>query len=448
MQTDETLTIHAAKARWVMQIREGMKVYLDSVGCRLNQSEIERMALQLLLSGHTLVGCPEESDLVIINTCTVTSAAASDSRKQTRRAHRRNPEAQIVLTGCWSELEPSAATELPGVVKVFPNAKKDHLIPDLFNLPPSFFDDKPWVRQPIPGNRGRTRAFIKVQEGCDNRCTYCITTIARGPARSVPLHRILGDVQAAVAGGVKEIVLTGVQLSAYGTDLADDASLTAVVQAILTETDIPRIRLSSLEPWKIDDDLFLLWGNPRLCRQLHLPLQSGCSSTLLRMGRPIHPVAFEQVVNTARQAIPGLAVTTDMIVGFPGEREEEFAESMRFMRAMRFANAHIFTYSPRPGTPAARMPAAIPAHIAHARSHQLREVAAHSAQAYRSQFLGKTMTVLWETQKESPQNGYLFTGLTDNYLRIFTECDRDISNTLTDVYLRAIEGEEIYANLI
>ncbi len=431
-----------------MQIYEGMKVYLDSVGCRLNQSEIERMALQLLQSGHTLVGCPEESDLVIINTCTVTSAAASDSRNRTRRAHRRNPEAQIVLTGCWSELEPSSAAELPGVVKVIPNATKDHLIPNLLSISPGFFDDKPLVRQPIPGNRRRTRAFIKVQEGCDNHCTYCITTIARGPAWSVPLHRILRDVQAAVAGGVKEIVLTGVQLSAYGRDLADGASLTSVVQTILTETDIPRIRLSSLEPWRIDDDLFLLWENPRLCRQIHLPLQSGCISTLQRMGRPIRPAAFEKLVHTARQAIPGLAVTTDMIVGFPGESEEEFAESIRFMRAMRFAGAHIFTYSPRPGTLAARMPGVIPAHIAHARGQQLREVAALSAQRYRSQFLGKTMTVLWETQRESPQNGYLFTGLTDNYLRVFTACDRDISNTLTDVYLREIEGEEIHAELI
>jgi threonylcarbamoyladenosine tRNA methylthiotransferase MtaB len=431
-----------------MQIKDGMKVYLDSVGCRLNQSEIERMALQLLQSGHTLVGCPEESDLVIINTCTVTAAAASDSRNRTRRAHRRNPQAQIVLTGCWSELEPSTAAELPGVVNIIPNDGKDHLVPNLLSLPQDFFDNGLIARQPIPGNRRRTRAFIKVQEGCDNHCTYCITTIARGPARSVPLHRILRDVQAAVAGGVKEIVLTGVQLSAYGRDLTDSTSLSTVIQAILTETDVPRIRISSLEPWRIADDFFLLWENPRLCRQLHLPLQSGCSSTLQRMGRPIRPAKFAQLVNTARQAIPGLAVTTDMIVGFPGEREEEFAESMRFMQAMCFAGAHIFTYSPRPGTRAADMSGVIPADIAHARSQQLREVAARSAQAYRSQFLGETLEVLWETQRGSSHNGYQFTGLTDNYLRVFTDCDRDISNTLTDVCLLEIKGEEIHAELL
>ncbi len=315
-----------------------MKVYLDSIGCRLNQAEIERFASQFRAAGFTLVPSAEEADLAVVNTCAVTGAAASDSRHKVRQAQRAGA-GEVVVTGCWATLQPRQAAALPGVTRVVPNRQKDYLVAQVLGLPPEDFDLEPVDRQPIPGARLRTRAFIKVQDGCDNRCTFCVTTLARGAGRSRSIPQVLAEVKAAVQihspgeAAAQEIVLTGVHLGSWGQDMSPPLRLRDLVGAILLESDVPRLRLSSLEPWDLDEEFFGLWQDPRLCRHLHLPLQSGCAATLERMQRKTTPASFASLVESARRSIAEVAITTDVITGFPGESEAEFAESLAFVRS-------------------------------------------------------------------------------------------------------------------
>ena len=376
-----------------------MKVYLDMVGCRLNQSELESYARQFRLAGHTLTSDVETADLVVINTCTVTAAAASDSRQKIRHAAHAGA-GQIVVTGCWATLNSPEIVDLPEVSHVIVNQEKDILVPIVLDLPIQQFEHLSIQREPIPGSRLRTRAFIKVQDGCDNHCTYCITTIARGSGRSRGTQEVLQDIQSALDGGTQEIVLTGVHLGSWGYDFEKPSHLEQLVRAILNNTDTPRLRLSSLEPWDISPDFFELWQSPRLCRQLHLPLQSGCETTLKRMGRKITPHSYAHLLQQARNAIPGVSITTDIITGFPGETEQEFVESASFIMDMDFARGHVFTYSARPGTAAAELPDQVPIKISKQRSAQIREILSNSSSKYLEKHIGHNLSVLWE--KASP----------------------------------------------
>jgi threonylcarbamoyladenosine tRNA methylthiotransferase MtaB len=418
-----------------------VNVFLDSIGCRLNQSEIEHMAAQFVQAGHQLCDRPGKADTVVINTCSVTKAAAADSRSAARRHHRANPQAAIVLTGCWSTMAPKAAAALPGVTRLVPNASKDNLVPQLLDRPLGEFDLEPVSRRPVPGLRLRTRAFIKAQDGCDNHCTFCLTTLARGPARSQPPEVVVSKVQAAVEAGVQEAVLTGVELGAYGHDLGQPWNLASLIRLILRRSAIPRLRLSSLEPWHVPPDFFRLWEDPRLCRQLHLPLQSGSRKTLRRMARPMGPLQFARIVEHARRTIPGVAITTDLIAGFPGESEQEFTESLAFIRAMDFSAAHVFTYSARPGTAASRIRPHLPIAERHRRSLLIREATRHSAAAYRQRFLGSVLDVLWEGAGQLGPQGWKMRGISDNYIRIEALAERDLWNMLSSVKIEATTAD-------
>ena len=392
-----------------------MKVYLDTIGCRLNQSEIETMARQFRAAGHEIVATADDADMAVVNTCTVTSQAAADSRGTIRRIARAGVE-EIVATGCWATLQPEKAAALPNVLRVVNNAQKETLVPDLLNLPAESFDLEPIAREPLPGLRQRTRAFIKVQDGCDNHCTFCITTIARGEGRSRLLADVIADVQSALDGGTQEIVLTGVHLGSWGYEL--DAHLRDLVKAILTHTDTPRLRMSSLEPWDLDADFFSLWEDERLCQHLHLPLQSGCASTLKRMARKTTPASFRDLVTAARQIMPDVAITTDVIAGFPGETDDEFAESLEFIHEMDFAGGHAFTYSSRPGTGAARLAGQVRHEVRKERNAILRELFKEGAKVYRRRFVGQETSVLWESVTQLDSQGWQLEGLTGNYLRV------------------------------
>ncbi len=416
-----------------------MKVFLDSIGCRLNQSEIETYARQFHAAGHTLVGSAEQADLVVVNTCDVTASAASDSRGKVRGAARAGAQ-EIVVTGCWSSLNPQAAADLPGVSRVVPNLEKDRLVADLLGVSTQVFDLEPVARQPVPGARLRTRAFIKVQDGCDNRCTFCVTTLARGSGRSRTVEQVLADIQAAVGGGCQEAVLTGVHLGSWGQDFTTPMQLKQLVEAVLERSDVPRLRLSSLEPWDLEADFFRLWEDTRLCRHLHLPLQSGCASTLRRMARKTTPRSFVALLEAARKMVPDLAVTTDVIVGFPGESEAEFAESLDFILRMEFAGGHVFTYSARPGTAAATMPDQVPYTIRKERNAQVRALLVESAGRYQEGFLGKVMPVLWESATAFGPDGWQLSGLTDNYLRVTARAPRQCWNRITPVQMVGVEG--------
>ncbi len=418
-----------------------MKIYLDTIGCRLNQSEIEKMASQFRVAGHEVVASPSLADLVVVNTCAVTTEAASDSRQKIRQAQKAG-QASIIVTGCWATLEPEAAQNMPAVRRVVSNPHKSNLVSEVLDLSARDFDLEPLARLPLPGIHRRTRAFIKVQEGCDNFCTFCITRLLRGKSTSTPVKEVLQDIRSALEGGTQEIVLTGIQLGAWGQDFDPPSSLEWLVRKILAETEVSRLRLSSLEPWNLNEPFFSLWENPRLCRHLHLPLQSGCEATLKRMGRNITPAAYDALVGLARQVSPQIAITTDLIVGFPGETAEEFAENLAFVKEINFAAGHVFHYSVRPGTPAARLPSQVPGPLCKERSAELRKIIHSSSQHYQQSFVGKTLPVLWESAKAQPGYGWRLEGHSDNYLRIITSSERNLWNQISQVLVEKIQEEE------
>ena len=421
-----------------------MKIYLDTIGCRLNQSEIETMARQFRAAGHEIVATAELADMAVVNTCAVTSEAASDSRGKIRHIARAGVN-EIVATGCWTTLQPQRALELPNVLHVVTNERKDHLVADVLKLSSEIFELEPLARQPLPGLHRRTRAFIKVQDGCDNECTFCITTVARGKSRSRPVADVILDIQSALAGGTKEIVLTGVHLGSWGYDLKTGFGmhLKDLIMAILRETDTPRLRLSSLEPWDLDASFFSLWSDKRLMPHLHLPLQSGSAATLKRMRRKTTPESFRELVAAAREVMPEVAITTDIIAGFPGETEDEFAETLDFVSEMDFAGGHVFTYSARPGTGAARMKGQVKTGLRKKRNHILHDALAESARAYRQKFVGKQMSVLWESTSEMGEWGWQMEGYTENYLRVQAFAPSPRWNELDIVDLEGCVGDKL-----
>ena len=423
-----------------------MKIYLDTLGCRLNQSEIETLANQFRAVGHSLVAEPGDADLVVVNTCAVTTEAVSDSRQKIRQAARSGAN-NIVATGCWATLDENGAAALPGVTRVVLNSEKEFLVPDVLHLPREEFDLEPLARQPLPGMHLRTRAFIKVQDGCDNHCTFCITRLARGKSYSRREKDVIADIQAAVAGGAREVVLTGVQIGSWGQDLSSRFHLGDLLQSILEHTDIRRLRLSSLEPWDLDETFFSLWQNKRLCPHLHLPLQSGCAATLRRMARKTAPEAFAALIKLAREMIPDVAITTDIIIGFPGESDAEFEESLEFVRRMNFASGHVFSYSARPGTPAARYPNQVSPEVRKERSARMRSLVGESALAYREKFLGQSMLVLWEATDAMGPEGWQVSGLTGNYLRVQALASKPLWNQLCLVRLTGLSDHGLQGEI-
>lgn len=412
-----------------------MKVYLTSLGCRLNQSEIEAMARRFTAAGHIVVGDPAQADVCVLNTCAVTAEAERKSRHRARSLARVNPEAHIAVVGCYATLTPERCADLPGVAWVVPNEEKDGMVEvigrgEVKRVEGAHISDSPLA---LPRPYKRTRAFVKVQDGCDNRCTYCIVRLLRGPSRSRSLVDVVAEVEALVDEGCQEAVLTGVNLSAYGRDLGCPGGLQALIEALLADTAVPRLRLSSLEPWDVDEGFFRLWEDARLCRQLHLPLQSGCDDTLRRMGRRVTTEGFAHLVEAARAAVPDMAVTTDVIVGFPGEDEAAFRASYEFVEATEFARLHVFPFSERPGTPAARLPDRVGREEVCERARLMRELGDAQARRFRQQFVGREMAVLWEQRRRDG----LWTGLTDNYIQIVTAAEGDLHNQLTATCLVA-----------
>lgn len=415
-----------------------MKVFLDSIGCRLNQSEIETMARQLLASGHEVAEDAAAADAIVLNTCAVTANAAKEARAKSRRFHRHNPAAQILLTGCYATIAPQELAGIAGVNQVVPNQQKEGLIQILdpqATVDQPLFDQEPILRRLQAGSIANTRAFIKAQDGCNNRCTFCVTTIARGEGRSRPLGDIVAEIQALTAAGYQEAVLTGVHLGSYGHDLGQPAGLRDLVKAILTHTDLPRLRLSSLEPWDVAPDFFDLWQERRLLPHLHLPLQSGSDTVLRRMARRTTRAAFRALVAEARAAIPDLNLSSDLIVGFPGETEAEFAAGLDFVREIAFARLHVFPYSRRPGTAAAKMPDQIAKEVKKERVQRMIALGDRLSLAFHQQYEGQTMPVLWEAATGANSNGLRWQGYTDNYIRVTAAGPPDLLNQVTETRL-------------
>ena len=424
-----------------------MKIYLDMIGCRLNQSEIEIMARQFTAAGHKLVADPGEADLAVVNTCTVTAAAAADSRKTIRRLSRSGVE-RIITTGCWSSMHPDQARNLPGITGIVSNAEKDTLVANLLGLKQELIDQEPLERAIIPGRRLRTRAFIKAQDGCKHHCAFCITTVARGESRSIPLEIVLNDIRAAVRGGAQETVLTGVQLGSWGKDLDPALELHDLVLSILKDTEVPRLRLSSIEPWDITPSLIDLIKEERVARHLHLPLQSGSADVLRRMARANTPGKYEELVNQIRGVIPDIALTTDIMTGFPAETDDEFRESLDFIYRMNFADGHVFTYSAREGTPAVNFPHQVAHPLRKERNARIRELLKESAVKYRQQFVGAELIALWEQVETLEDNNHKATGLTDNYLRVEASAYPDVWNSFSTVRITGISPRGVWGEIV
>jgi threonylcarbamoyladenosine tRNA methylthiotransferase MtaB len=418
-----------------------MKVYLDTVGCRLNQAEIEMMARRFRSAGHEIVATAQNADFTVVNTCSVTSRAASDSRSKIRRLARAG-RGEIIATGCWATLQPLQAAALPHVSQVVPNERKDHLVRDVLRIPEQVFELEPVSREPLLGARRRTRAFIKAQDGCNARCAFCVATVARGKSRSRPVAEMLGEVHAALDGGAKEMVRTGVHLGAWGEERG--SHLASLVQAMLRQTDVPRLRLSSLEPWDLNDRFLRLWEDARLCRHLHLPLQSGSAATLKRMRRRTMPASFRELMVEVRAAVPEAAITTDMIAGFPGETAHEFQESLEFAAEMKFAGGHAFTFSPRPGTAAESMQDQVSPQVRRRRNASYRRLFDAAADAYRRRQVGHTRAALWESAAQLEGIGWELSGLTDNYVRVKARADQPRWNEIDTVCITEDRSEFLY----
>ncbi len=422
-----------------------MRIRIDSLGCRLNIGEAEHLARVLAVSGHRIVGPGEAADLMVLNTCTVTHVAARKSRKLLRHWRRVNPTAAIVVTGCYAELSPGEVAAL-GADLVVGNQYKDELPRVLQET--GFLNDTQVLPSPdafpiqsddaLGGNwNGRTRAFVKVQDGCDNRCTFCIVSVARGSSRSRAVGEIVAEIRDLVQAGYREAVLSGVHLGSYGHDQNSQEGLLGLVRSILHETIIARLRLSSLEPWDLGPEFFSLWEEePRLLPHVHLPLQSGCDDTLRRMARRTDQASFRTLVRQAREAVPELSITTDIIVGFPGESDMEFETSFSFVEEMEFAKLHVFRYSPREGTAAAMMPGQVLPRIVQERRNRMQALGAVYEAAFKARFIGRTVPVLWESAEPRPEC-VRWSGLTGNYIRVVAETGKDIdlTNKVTETTL-------------
>jgi threonylcarbamoyladenosine tRNA methylthiotransferase MtaB len=398
-----------------------MRVHLTSLGCRLNEAELETWSRQFQQRGHQLSTHHQHADLVVVNTCAVTDEAVRKSRKLLRRVQRDNPAARLVVSGCYASLNPQESADLPGVDLLIDNRDKAELVQrvshelDLPLMPVSATDpDANGLFQ-----RGRQRAFIKVQDGCRYRCTYCIVTHARGEERSRAAGEIIEEINALQQQGVQEVVLAGVHLGGYGSD--QGSQLSELITRVLADTDVPRIRLGSLEPWELADDFWSLFDNPRLMPHLHLPLQSGADSVLRRMSRRCRSDEFRQLIQRARAAQPAFNITTDIIVGFPGESPDEWQQTLDLCAQIGFGHIHIFAFSPRQGTKAASLPDPIDAETKRQRSLELHQLNQRCRQQLLERQVGRQATVLIEGDRADEQGRWW--GYTANYLRIGVSTD-------------------------
>jgi len=422
-----------------------MRVALGTLGCKLNQAETELLSGQFAQAGYELVSPADVADIYILNTCTVTHIADRKSRHWLRMAHRRNPAAVLVATGCYAERAPGELARIEGVRLVLGNEAKTRLR--------QLMEEAGLLGHPVCGHQVsgpglRTRAMVKIQDGCTSPCDYCIVPRVRGQERSWPAGQVVAEVGGWAARGVKEVVLTGTKVGSYGDN---GLELKGLLVRILAETGVARLRLSSLQPQEISPELIRLWHDRRLCRHFHLSLQSGSDSVLGRMRRRYSVGDYLSAVSLIRELVPDVAITTDVIVGFPGETPAEFRESYELCRRLGFARIHVFTYSPRDGTEASRMPGQVPDGVRKQRSRSLLALAEASAQGFSRQFLGRMMPVLWERPAGGLRSGhtdnsdnYIMVGHTDNYIKVYARSGEDLSGRVLPVRLVELDRDGVW----
>ena len=429
------------------------RIAFMTLGCKVNQADTASMQELFRQAGYTVCDFTEEADVYVVNTCVVTNTGQQKSRQMIRRAIRKENDALIVVTGCYPQTAAEEVKAIDGVDLIIgtqDRAKIVTLVEAALEKKQNQTDDevRPWKQgvqfeEMSGGNEAdKTRAYLKIQEGCNQYCSYCIIPYARGPIRSRNLHSIREEVQRLTEAGYKEIVLIGIHLGCYGKEMKDGTTLYDAVQAALSVPALQRLRLGSLESVEVEERLLdLMETDKRLCPHLHLPLQSGCDKVLKDMHRPYDTKRFATLLEQIRKKVPGIAVTTDVIVGFPGETEEEFAATCDFVKQCGFAKMHVFPYSKRKGTPAAARQDQIPEKVKKKRAENLAELDREMQQAYFVENIGKAHTVLVEqvVSKTTAGSGadnseaLLVEGLTENYIRVELPGNADLCGKVVDV---------------
>ncbi len=429
-----------------------MRIAIYTLGCKVNQVETQAMERELIRRGHALADFDGPADAYIVNTCTVTAVSDKKCRGIIRRTRKNGPEAVVAVCGCYAQTDPEAVSAL-GVDLVSGSAGRLEFLDRLEGLlreradPVVAVDEalkrRDFERLPAGGGLGRTRAMLKVEDGCANFCAYCVIPYARGPVRSLPLREAVEEVRRLAGEGYREIVLTGIEISSWGRDLRTGETLIDLIESVCAAAPDCRVRLGSLEPRTITEDFCVrAAGLPNLCPHFHLSLQSGCDATLKRMNRKYGTARYLESVGLLRKHFqkPGPAITTDLIVGFPGETEEEFAQTLDFIRQCAFSAMHIFPYSKRPGTPAADRPGQVPNAVKEARAREAGAAAARMERRSLEQW--KRVEVLFEEEKDG-----LWWGHTTRYCKVGVESGENLHNQLRQVDVTGVAGNALMGEL-
>lgn len=435
------------------------KIAFYTLGCKVNQSDTASMEGIFRRAGYEVVDFGSPADVYLINTCVVTNTGQRKSRQIINRAVRHNPLSLIVVTGCYPQTAPEEVRAIAGVDVIIGNQERARIVElveqALENKQTEILDnvqkmtvDTKFEELGVGTETDKTRAFLKIQEGCNQYCTYCIIPYARGPLRSRSLESIRSEVAKLVEAGYKEVVLIGIHLGCYGKELAKEGkhiTLYDAVQAVLSVEGMCRVRLGSLESVEVEPRLLELMANePRLCKHLHLPLQSGCDKILQAMHRPYDTARFTQLLQQIRAQVPDVAITTDIIVGFPGETEEDFATTLAFAEKCGFAKMHIFPYSKRKGTPAEKMPNQVDEAVKGERAARLSAVDEKLHQAMLKQMVGKTEEVLFE----QPVDAVHMEGLCGPYLRVVVPGTSELANTIAQVKITGIVDDWLTGEIV
>ena len=429
------------------------KIAFTTLGCKVNLYDSEAMAELFAEKGYEIADFDEVADIYVINTCTVTNFGDKKSRQMIRRARRRNPDSIIVATGCYAQVSPETVAGIDGinivigtkdrskVVEIVENYKAEQ---GVLNAVRDIKGEKEFERLKVSKLKDRTRAYIKIQEGCNRYCSYCIIPYARGPVRSRKPEDIMDEVKALARNGFKEVVLTGIHVASYGIDLGN-ITLADIIEMVHEVDGIERIRFSSMESRAVSDEFIERMSKlPKVCEHYHLSLQSGSDTTLKNMNRKYTSEEYAAACERLRKAFPHVAITTDIIVGFPTETEENFKESYDFAKKVKLSKIHVFPYSPKEGTPAAKMRPQVAPEVKNERSHKMLELSDKLNREFMSAYINKPMEVLFERL----DNGY-YEGHTRNYIKVLCKSDRDLTNQLVTVRLTDIAGEEtMYGELI
>lgn len=441
------------------------RVAIKTFGCKLNQYESEQIREDFEALGFVAVDFDQPADVYVINSCTVTHRTDRDTRRLARQARRRQPDCMVIVTGCYAEMQAEAIEDVGVADLIAPNDRKAELAraaADWLAQRGRFCLDADPQRDPrrlVSSFPDNTRAFVKVQTGCDANCAYCTISKARGPSRSVPPEIALEQADRLARNGHPEVVLVGIHLGMYGLDLTEEIDLDGLVRRMCALDSLQRLRLSSIEPMEISDELIAMVAgggcalsreanapcDGKLCRHLHIPLQSGCDATLARMGRPYDSAFYRDLIHRIVQREPMTGIGADVMVGFPGETDEEFEQSFAFVRDLPVSYLHVFTYSERPGTRAAEMPGQVNHEVRKQRTHRLRALSKQKARDFAASAVGETLEVVVETPGDRPG---AVSGIADNYLRVGFEGPPDLRGRLVRVEITAARGSEVEGRLI